>query len=183
MSLDVTYLQRLYNDDLESKMKKLWDQFNTVFYVQVWTNRIKVTNTSSGAVFDEKPLVATSTDNKNKITIEAVGNDASLVAGNKVEVINPFNHVRTPISSFKIAKMLLLFIFGKLSEGAIFRPKPKVVIQLMENIKGGLTDIEEQAFKELALGAGARSVYLYTGTKELSLADFNYEYICQIEIV
>ena len=56
----------------------------------------------------------------------------------------------------------------------------KVVIQLMENIEGGLTDIEERAFKELAFGAGARSVCLYAGMTELSLADFNYDDICQI---
>ena len=34
----------------------------------------------------------------------------------------------------------------------------------MEKLEGGLTQIEKRAFRELAFGAGASEIYLYSGT-------------------
>jgi rod shape-determining protein MreB len=50
------------------------------------------------------------------------------------------------------------------------------VIHPMEIIDGGLTMIEERAFIELAMGAGAKEAIIYIG-KQLSIPDFNYEAI------
>ena len=39
-----------------------------------------------------------------------------------------------------------------------------IILQPMEKLEGGLTQIEKRAFRELAFGAGAYDVYLYSGT-------------------
>ena len=46
----------------------------------------------------------------------------------------------------------------------------------MEKLEGGLTDIEKTAFKDLALGAGARNAIVYTGS-ELPTIRFNFDSI------
>jgi rod shape-determining protein MreB len=46
----------------------------------------------------------------------------------------------------------------------------------MEKLEGGLTIVEERAFKELAIGAGARDVIVYQGS-ELTIHDFNFDNI------
>jgi hypothetical protein len=44
-----------------------------------------------------------------------------------------------------------------------FAVAPSVLIHPLETIEGGLTQIEERALYELALGSGARRVVVWTG--------------------
>ncbi len=157
-------------------LKRLIDSFDTTLYIQVWEKRIKVTNISTGTVFNEKPLVAISTDIKGKKIIEAVGNKSSLLTGEGIKIINPFSHIRTLISNFEVGERLLRYIFSTLLKGRFIQPSPRCVIHPMEKIEGGLTDVEERAFRELAISAGAREAIVYQGS-ELVIASFNYEQI------
>ncbi len=157
-------------------LKKLIDSFDTILYVQVWEKRIKVTNISTGTVFNEKPLVAISTDIKGKKIIKALGNESSLLAGEGIKIVNPFSHIRTLISNFNVAERLLRHIFNMLLKGRFIQPSPRCVIHPMEKIEGGLTDVEERAFRELAISAGARDAIVYQGS-ELVITSFNYEQI------
>ena len=157
----------------KNMLKKIFD---TTFYVQIWENRLKVTNISTGAVFDEKPIMAITINRKGYKLIEAFGNAASFANGDSVKIINPFSHERSLFSNFEIGEKLLQAILQKLSSKSIFRPRPKVVIHPMEKIEGGLTDIETRAFKELAIGAGARDAIVYTGS-ELPIIGFDFDSI------
>ncbi|WP_323844508.1 rod shape-determining protein [Microbulbifer magnicolonia] len=154
-------------------LNKLVDSLGTKLYVQIWEKRIRVTNIDSGKIFDESPLVALE-QKKNRSIVAAVGNRAASVSGKSVEVINPFSHPRTLIRDFTAGEKLLQQIFRKLSGDTLLTPSPIVVLQAMEKLQGGLTEIELRAFREMALGAGAREALVYQG-EELTRHTFDYE--------
>ncbi|SDZ83626.1 rod shape-determining protein [Microbulbifer marinus] len=153
-------------------LNKLVDQLGATLYVQIWEKRIRVTNIDSGKIFDESPLVAVEARNGRRI-VAAVGNRAASVSGQDVEVINPFSHPRSLLRDFSAGEKLLQHIFRKLTDQTLFTPSPIVVLQPMEKTQGGLTEVEVRAFRELALGAGAREVEVYQG-EELTRHTFDY---------
>ncbi|MCU7833676.1 MAG: rod shape-determining protein [gamma proteobacterium symbiont of Taylorina sp.] len=147
---------------LENILKK----YSSIFYVQIWEHKIKVTETNSGNTFDEKPLIAFETTSKGQIIASAVGNSAELKEGTpNTKVINPFSHPRTLISNFSAAEKILQNIFSALPQGKFKLALPVAVIHPMEKIDGGLTQIEFRAFKELLLGAGCREAVIYQGAE------------------
>ena len=155
-------------------INKLLSKIDSTFYVQIWKNRIKVTNIKTGKVFDEKPLVAVFEDEKKIKKIEAIGNNAALSVGKNITVTNPFNHERSLLSNFVIGEKLLQHIFNELTESRIFGIRPNVVMHPMEKLDGGLTDIEVNALKDMSIGAGARNTVVYQGSELLTVCfDFD----------
>ncbi|NOQ36648.1 MAG: rod shape-determining protein MreB [Methylococcaceae bacterium] len=156
-------------------MFKNWiKKLNTIAYVQIWENRIKVTDINTGNNFDEKPIVAIETiANNNKIL--AFGNDALVVTGENIEQVNPFSHPRTLLVGFTVAERLLQLIFKKIYGKRWFSPSPAIVVHLMEKTEGGLTQVEDRGFRELmVMSTGARKVFMYQGTP-LDIEDFNLD--------
>jgi rod shape-determining protein MreB len=147
--------------------------FSNTLYIQIWENRIKAVALQTGAVFDEQPLVAIKRDAKGVQSIAAIGNAALSLKTSDSECINPFSHPRTLLANFTVGEKLLQHIFRHLHEGTLLRPSPQVVIQPMEKLEGGLSEVETRAFQELAAGAGARDVVVYVG-KALQTEDFNF---------
>ena len=142
-------------------------------YVQVWEHRLKITNVDTGAVFDESPVLAIKITNNGQPTIAAFGNKASAEIAEDIEHINPFSHPRSLIADFTSGEKLIQHIFKLLSSGSLFNPSPLAVIHPMEKIDGGLTQVEQRAFRELGAGAGAREVAVYQGP-ELDIHEFDF---------
>jgi len=153
-------------------IKSILNKFGTVLYVQIWEKRIKVTNITTKDIFDEKALVAVKSE-KGKKSIEALGNNASLVTNTNTIVSEPFSHKRLLLSDFTLAEILLQHIFSTLQKGK-FGVRPRVVIHPMEKTDGGLGQIEIRAFRDLAIGAGARETKVYQG-KELLISSFDFD--------
>ena len=153
---------------------KLISKYSSTFYVQIWENKLKITEAPSGEVIEESPLVAIRTEKDGKKIIEAVGNNAKLAAGPNLIVVNPFSHPRVLFSDFTVGEKLLAYFFKKMNEGKYFALRPIVVVHPMEKIEGGLTAIERRAFQELGAGAGAREVFVHEGP-EISLQDLQRE--------
>ena len=160
-------------------LEKFLSKLSTTLYVQIWENRIKVTDINTGKVFDEKPLLVFETTDKGRDVI-AVGNNSSVAAGSNITTINPFSHPRVLIADFTIAEKILQHIFQSLHHKKLIAAAPLVVIHPMEKLEGGLTMIEHRVLLELASGAGARDVSVYTGS-QLSIHDFNFEKIKALE--
>jgi rod shape-determining protein MreB len=59
----------------------------------------------------------------------------------------------------------------------ILAPSPVVIIHPMEKLEGGVSEIECRVYQELALGAGARKVYIHVG-EELDPRTFNMDQVC-----
>ena len=148
-------------------LTKIFNSFGTTLYVQIWKNRIKVTDINTRKVFDEVPLLAIDKSDEKKHIVVAIGNSAKSKTSDSINVVNPFDHPRSLLSDFTVAEKILQHIFRELLNKKLLSPAPLVIIQPMEMLEGGLTMIESRAFRELAYSAGARDAFPYTG-KELT---------------
>jgi len=155
--------------------KDLIRKLDTVLYVQIWENRIKVTDIHTGEFYDEAPLLAIEKNKKGQKVVFAVGNEAKMISpdGN-TEVINPFSHPRGLINDFLVAEKILQHIYHVLLGKKWISPSPRVVVHPMEKNEGGITMIERKAFTEMALGAGAREAVLHQGIV-LSSSHFDFD--------
>ncbi len=149
--------------------------FSNDLYVQIWENRLKISNITSKEVYDEAPLIALKNDKKGQPVVEAIGNSVGAIGFDQVvEVINPFSHPRLLVNNFQLAEKVLMHAFRVLHENKVFVPAPRVIIQPMEKLEGGITEIEERVFRGLCLGAGAREIFVYVG-EELNIDDINFD--------
>jgi rod shape-determining protein MreB len=157
---------------------KLVSKYGSLYYVQIWEKKLKITESPSGRIVEEVPFVAVRTEEDGKKVIEAVGNNAKLAVGPNVSVLNSFSHPRVLFSDFTVGEKLLAYFFKEMNEGKFFALSPVVIIHPMEKTEGGLTGIECRAFQELAEGAGAREAFIHEGAEIPlhSLREDNFEY-------
>ena len=73
----------------------------------------------------------------------------------------PFSHPRTLLGNVMNAEFFLKSLVAEIGGGLLL--KPAMLIHPLERIDGGLTQIEERAFQELAVGAGASRVKVWIG--------------------
>ncbi len=152
-------------------IRKLINHFGTTLYVQIWEHRLKITNIQTLKVIDEKPLLKVDKHKHSAKKIMAYGNYPS------AEGINPFSHPRTLLSDFYVAEKLLKHLFNRSIQKRFYTPSPRIVFHPMEKTDGGLTMIEERAFTELGLSAGANRVVVYVGRELIpSQIDFSTLY-------
>ncbi|MEH6652458.1 MAG: rod shape-determining protein MreB [Motiliproteus sp.] len=139
------------------------DNFRRVLYVQIWEHRLKVTDINTDLVFDEKPLMAIETSAEGKKNIVGICSAAEFKSDSNIELVNPFHHPRVLLSDFLVAEKILQHAFRQLLGNKLFSLAPIVVVQPMEKTEGGLSIIEDRAFKELMISAGARVGFTYVG--------------------
>ena len=159
-------------------LRKLLNKFGATVYLQIWENRLKLSDIRTRVAFDEKPLVALESDSKGSLSIVAVGNSAAAAIGNNIKVINPFSHPRVLFSDFMVGEKLLQYALRETLSNKAFTPAPRLVVHPMEKTEGGLTMIEVRAFKELALGAGATDAVVYQG-RVLSTQEIDFKSLKQ----
>lgn len=135
------------------------------FYVRISKARLKVLNVKTGKEFDDVPFVGLSDDRPPKIA--AIGATANMLFERS---FNPFAHPRVIVSDFEVAETLLMYAFKLVSKAKYFRLAPVVIMHAIDELEGGLTDVEKRLLNELGMGAGARKVYVWEG-KELSVED------------
>ena len=81
-----------------------------------------------------------------------------------------FTTARLLIGQFQTAENVLKRAVKEMSKGGIFAVSPQVLIQPLDMIEGGLSEVEERALREVAIGAGASKVVVWVG-HELSDAE------------
>lgn len=79
----------------------------------------------------------------------------------------PFTSPRLLIGEFLVAENTLKGAMRQLFKGRWFRPSPTVLIQPMELIEGGMSEVEKRILQEAAIGAGASRAIVWSG-KELT---------------
>jgi rod shape-determining protein MreB and related proteins len=140
-----------------------------VLYIKLSPERLTVRNVRSGESVSEVPEMAISTAPKQAIL--AVGSEARRAAGTQdAKVVNPFNHPRTLVGDFTVGEQLLKTFVRKLQGSSLVAIAPLIVMHPLGSPKGGFTQVERRAFREMALGAGASKVVLWVG-HELSDAE------------
>jgi rod shape-determining protein MreB len=79
----------------------------------------------------------------------------------------PFTTARLLVGQFLPAETLLKRALAEMSKGKLFALSPQVLIQPLDMVEGGLSEVEERVLKEVAMGAGASRVVVWVG-RELS---------------
>ena len=77
----------------------------------------------------------------------------------------PFSTDRLLVGQFTVAEGLLKEALREIFHGRMFSPSPQVVIQPLEMLEGGLSQVEERVLRELAIGAGASKVVVWVGAE------------------
>jgi hypothetical protein len=77
----------------------------------------------------------------------------------------PFSNQRLLVADFAAAERLLQRAIGQLLPKRFLRLSvpPQLLIQPLERLEGGLSQVEERILLELGLGCGARKVRLHMG--------------------
>jgi hypothetical protein len=79
-----------------------------------------------------------------------------------------FNHPRTLMGDFMAVETCFRAVLKELATGGLLSLSPAVVVHLVPEAVGGYTNVEERAFQEAALAAGARVCRLVSGRSLLS---------------
>lgn len=87
----------------------------------------------------------------------------------------PFTTTRLLVGTFSSGEACLKEALGIVVKGGRFKVAPVVVMHPLEMVEGGLCEVEERLFKELAIGAGARNVHIHIGN---ILTDDEVQAIC-----
>lgn len=153
-------------------------RFSPVLYVQIWEERLKVTDVVTKASFDDSPIVVIQTNEKGKKIISGIGKTAAQTVTENEVAVNPFSHPRALLADFYVAEKLLQHAVSSLSRIPHIRPRPKVIVHPMEKTEGGLTAIEKRAYQELAIGAGAIESKIHLGAP-LVLSEFQFDELIQ----
>jgi len=133
-----------------------------VVYVQISPERLTLKNLKTGEILSEIPELAISMRPKPKIL--AVGPGARVAAASQqAEVLNPFAHPRSLVSDFTVAEQLLRHQLRRVLGKPLLRFAPCVVMHPLGSPAGGFTQVERRAFREMALGAGASEVFVWSG--------------------
>ncbi|WP_382156318.1 rod shape-determining protein [Hydrogenophaga sp. ANAO-22] len=133
-------------------------------YIQISAERVTVKNVKSGASLSEVPEIAFTTGGKT--TVLGIGNQARQAAvaqSAHAQVLNPFAHPRTLVSDFTTAQALLKAMVRQVLGQSLLALSPSVVIHPLGSPAGGFTEVENRAFREMALGAGASQAWVWNG--------------------
>lgn len=79
----------------------------------------------------------------------------------------PFSNQRLLVADFAVAEHLLQHALAQLLPKRFLRLSvpPQLLIQPLERLEGGLSQVEERILLELGLGCGARKVRLHMGSE------------------
>ncbi|MBC5786103.1 rod shape-determining protein [Ramlibacter sp. USB13] len=132
-----------------------------VLYIQISPERLTVTNARTGASISEVPEIAMAPDGERVVAIGAEARTAA--AAGSARVLNPFGHPRTLISDFTAADQVVRAFVKRSFAGSVQLMKPRIVIHPLGDPEGGFTQVERRAIRELAAGAGAGQVVVWTG--------------------
>ena len=144
-----------------------------VFYIQVWRERIKVTELNSSEVFDDEPSLAYKSDGDKK-TIMSIGVSSSDYEGQTDHsIVRPFysdgHVVGDADSSAAIINHAIHTITQKLS-GKFF--SPLLIFHAMEDVNNDGEQSDEALKKMLSRRCGAKNVLIMRSDDYLDLDDF-----------
>ncbi len=130
-------------------------------YVRIRSTVLSVRNVADGTSYEDLPVIAIQPKPER---ILAFGAAALAWQGRDgVRLANGFDHPRTIIADFTVAQETLKLFIRRVLGRKLFQVSPVVIMHVLDQMDGGLTQVECRALRELALGAGAREVYLREG--------------------
>ena len=137
--------------------------FQPRIYIQISPHLLTLKNLKSGLEISEVAELALSVPPKPKVILGAGAEARVAAASEPAQLIQPFAHPRSMVSDFASAEALIRVQLQRALGKGWLRVAPSVVIHPLGNPDGGFTQVELRAFREMALGAGASTVRVWTG--------------------
>ncbi|MBT3215026.1 MAG: rod shape-determining protein [Deltaproteobacteria bacterium] len=139
-------------------ISKIASFFSQDLAIDLGTANTLVYTKQRGIVIREPSVVAVQKDNRGRIQVLAVGEEAKQMLGRTPGSITAIRPMKDGvISDFDITQeMLRHFIRLTQSKFSFFRFKPRIIVA----VPSGITQVERRAVKEAAESAGAREVFL-----------------------
>ena len=137
--------------------------FQPRIYIQISPHLLTLKNLKSGLEISEVAELALSLPPKPKVILGAGAEARVAAASDPAQLIQPFAHPRSLVSDFASAEALIRVQLQRALGKGWLRVAPSVVIHPLGNPDGGFTQVELRAFREMALGAGASTVRVWTG--------------------
>ncbi|MGE5523882.1 MAG: hypothetical protein ACM3SS_09200 [Rhodospirillaceae bacterium] len=82
-----------------------------------------------------------------------------------VQSDTPFTTQRLLIGDFTAAERTLKAALKRVVNSRLISISPRVLIQPLEMIEGGLSQVEDRVLREVAIGAGASKVIVWVGSE------------------
>lgn len=140
----------------------MFSKFASIFSqdlaIDLGTANTLVYTRQRGIVIREPSVVAVQKDNRGRIQVLAVGEEAKQMLGRTPGSITAIRPMKDGvISDFDITQeMLRYFIRQTQNKFSFLRFKPRIIVA----VPSGITQVERRAVKEAAESAGAREVFL-----------------------
>lgn len=136
-----------------------------LLYIQVTPERVTIRNLRTDTTLSEAAELALGQQGGGKPRVLVVGARAPMAAAAEpgARLIRPFAHPRSLVSDFLSADLLLRTLVKQSLGKGLLAVSPRVVMHPVGSPEGGFTAVERRAFRELALGAGASHVEVWTG--------------------
>ena len=137
--------------------------FSNDLLVELSESKISIKVFSSDIKYEEEPYIAIEKTKKGEV-VKAIGIAAKRQNSADISVTNPFKHPRSFVADFFLAEKIIQHGVFQIHKSWL-RPAPRIIMHQLEKVEGGLTSIEDRVLRELAVGAGAREVVIYLGSK------------------
>ena len=133
-------------------------------YIQIAPQQVQLRVPQTGAWLSESADIALTHTAQGHRVIAAVGTAArQLQTSANVQLLQPFAHPRSIISDVEVAEALLRHTIRQVLQMRWIMWAPTVVIHPLGLPEGGWTAVEMRALHAMAIGAGARKAYVWTG--------------------
>ncbi len=131
-----------------------------IVYIRFWRNKIIFYYHPSGVKYKDEPILAIKKRGKKEI-ITAVGEEINALAPEDTSIIRtPFQPFMTEPENFDLGAKVIRHLMQKGKNSKMALVAPRVIIH---PDKTYISEMEEQAYRELALSAGAREAVVYVG--------------------
>ncbi len=145
-----------------SFFRNLFASSEQIVYIRFTRDKISLYYYPSGVHYEDEPIIAIKKKG-NKEIVSAVGKEISDLKPEDTSVVyTPFKPFSLEPDNFNLAEKVVHYLIKK---GATFKGSlvsPRVIIH---PDKTYVAEGEEEAYRELALSAGAREVVVYVGDK------------------
>lgn len=142
-----------------ARMIQAWFS-SPLYYVRISRAELIVRDVSNGRQWKDEPLVGLQKRSGGGHIVAAVGATAR---GKGLDVINPFDHPRSIVNDFVAGEKLLQYAFSSVHDRKLVALAPIAIVQVTDELVGGLTVIEHRALQEMATGAGAKQAHIWEG--------------------
>ncbi|SEV96008.1 hypothetical protein SAMN05216290_0927 [Roseivirga pacifica] len=101
---------------------------------------------------------------ENKVDLRHVNSGRQF----KRESVNKFSNERLLIASVSIASAFLKEVLKEVFNNNLLDPKLVILIQPMEKVEGGISEVERMTFNDLVEQIGGKYVFVHDTCEELS---------------